>query len=183
MIQDYEIKQSKPLMQTILPYIEFILILIIIQSTILLFTQEEEQEAIRFRIIAHSNAVVDQQMKEEVQRAIEPIVNSVLNSSSTNEELVDNLFEVEEEVLRIAKTITKDKQVTFERLDALFPPKRAGLIITPQAHYDAFIMTIGSGRGDNWWCSLFPTICYPAQDEEVEEEVTFFVWEWIKSFF
>jgi len=50
-------------------------------------------------------------------------------------------------------------------------------------------VTIGSGRGDNWWCALFPKVCFPEEQQaevevEVEdEEVTFFVWEWIKGLF
>ena len=55
--------------------------------------------------------------------------------------------------------------MTLERTEALFPPKRSGFIIHPQAEYDAYILTIGSGRGDNWWCSLFPKVCFPEEKE------------------
>ena len=73
--------------------------------------------------------------------------------------------------------------ITLERKEALFPPKRSGLVIHPQATYDAYILTIGSGRGDNWWCAIFPKICFPDKREDEEEKVTFFVWEWIKGMF
>lgn len=184
MIEDYEIKHPKSIMQKIEPYIEFILILIIIQSSILMFTNEEaDEEMLRFRILAHSNAPVDQQMKEDVRREIESLVNNVLTVSSSMEELGDNFAAIEDDIIGIARTVTNGKSVKLERTDALFPPKRSGLIITPQAHYDAFILTIGSGRGDNWWCSLFPNICYPNQEDQKEEKVTFFIWEWIKGLF
>ena len=63
------------------------------------------------------------------------------------------------------------RQSTLERTEALFPPKRSGLYIHPQAVYDAYILTIGSGRGDNWWCALFPKVCYPDEkDANVEKQ-------------
>jgi len=52
--------------------------------------------------------------------------------------------------------------------------------------YHSIVVKIGNARGDNWWCSIFPSICEPDKNEEPEEEkeeVTFFIWEWIKGFF
>ena len=90
---------------------------------------------------------------------------------------------LENTILEIASSMANGRDVTFERVEALFPPKRSGLFIHPQAMYDAYILTIGSGRGDNWWCALFPKVCFPDKEEKSEEKVTFFIWEWIKGIF
>lgn len=188
MLEDYEVARKKTLWDKLLPYIEFIIVLLIIQSIITLFTGGvEEEDTIRFRLLAHSDAPVDQQIKKNIQREIEPLIAKAVADSQSNQELVDNLTAIEETVLEVAESLSNGHAVTLERTEALFPPKRAGLFIHPQSTYDAYILTIGSGRGDNWWCALFPKICFPDQKEEQgkeeEEEVTFFVWEWIKSWF
>jgi len=73
--------------------------------------------------------------------------------------------------------------------DNLFPPKRQGAILYPQNVYQSIVVKIGDARGDNWWCSIFPSICEPEKEEvkveepEEKEQVTFFIWEWIKGLF
>lgn len=194
MLQDYEIsnlnKQPKRIGKVV-AVIEFMLILFLIQSALMLFIQPqpEQAEGIRFRIVAHSNTPADQQLKESIQQAIAPLINNAISQAESNSEIVDNLEQVEATIFSIAKEMADGQDVRFERKATLFPPKRSGLAITPQAPYDAYVLTIGSGRGDNWWCGLFPSVCFPEQeaekkvDEEKEEKVTFFIWEWIKSLF
>lgn len=188
MLEDYEIKRKTTIMDKLMPYLEFIIVLIIIQSIITLFTGGvEEEETIRFRLLAHSDAPADQQIKREIQREIEPLIEKAVVDSQSTQELVHNLAELEETILEIAGSLSNGHSVSLERTDALFPPKRSGLFIHPQSTYDAYILTIGSGRGDNWWCALFPKICFPdekeKQGQEDDEKVTFFVWEWIKAWF
>jgi len=188
MIQDYEIKRKLSKIERAMPYIEFVLILIIIQSILGLFmgAQSMEDETIRFRLLANSNTPADQLIKEEIQLQIEPLIEDAVVNSQSKEELGDNLAALEPKLLKIATEIAGEESVTLERREALFPAKRSGFVIQPQADYDAYILTIGSGRGDNWWCALFPRVCFPEKAEvevEEEEKVTFFVWEWIKGLF
>lgn len=184
MLQDYEIIRTKSKTGKWLPYIEFVLILIILHSALALFMGEGEEEAsIRFRLLAHSNTEADQAVKSEIQREIEPLIQEAVSTSQTVDELGKNLEALEGKIKEIAHSIAKDVPVTLERTDALFPAKRAGFVIHPQAKYDAYILTIGSGRGDNWWCSLFPKVCFQDKQEESEEKVTFFIWEWLKGLF
>lgn len=184
MLPDYEIKRTGQKIEKLMPIIEFALILIILQSAIALFAGSQTEEAIQFRLLAHSNTAADQLIKQEIQQQIAPLIEEVLSSSNSNDELENDLIALEPQIIEIASSIEKTQSITLERKDALIPPKRSGFTIQPQASYDAYILTIGSGRGDNWWCSLFPNICFPDDKEEKEEEkVTFFVWEWIKGLF
>lgn len=183
MLQDYEIKKPTDKRITVL---EFILLLLIFSSAITLFSGMPKEDAIQFRILAHSNTKEDQAKKVEVYEAIMPILQHTIETAQSNDELVDNLKKVEPEIIRRANSIVQDQKITFERKSALIPPKKSGFYIQPQAHYDAYILTIGSGRGDNWWCSLFPNICFPEEEieeEDEDEKVTFFIWEWIKGLF
>lgn len=179
MLQDYEIKRPTDKRITIL---EFILVLLIFHSATMLFFSTPNEEAIQFRILAHSNAKEDQSDKEKVYEAIQPLLQQTIENSKSIDELVDNFREIEPIVISRAQSIVTDKEITFKRINALIPPKKSGFYIQPQAEYDAYILTIGSGRGDNWWCSLFSNICFPDEEKE-DEKVTFFIWEWIKDFF
>ncbi|MCZ2257526.1 stage II sporulation protein R [Sporosarcina sp. G11-34] len=192
MLQDYEIKRTKTKFEKTILYIELLLVLIIIQSALSLFNVEAvDEEAIRFRLLANSNAPVDQQIKKEIQQEIEPLIEGAVATSKSYKELETNLEALEGTIIEIARVHSNGEKVTLVRKGALFPPKRSGLVIHPQSAYDAYILTIGSGRGDNWWCALFPKICFPDEEtveeepeQELEEEkVTFFVWEWIKDIF
>ena len=187
MLQDYEIStQSTRQTSRLMTVVEFILVLFIIQSALMLFTgQAEQEEEIRFRILSHSNAPADQQLKEEIRLVIEPMIHQAMSEAASKAEIVENLEALEATILQTAKSMADGQDVKFERTAALFPPKRSGFVISPQAPYDAYILTIGSGRGDNWWCSLFPKVCFPDKEVEKQEEekVTFFMWEWIKSLF
>lgn len=183
MLPDYEIKKTKQPKHRFFIILEFVLILIIFQSAIALFTGGNSEEAIQFRVLAHSNADKDQLAKTEVQQEIAPLIRNAIETSTSNDELGNHLKALEPTITEIANSIVQDQTITLERKNALIPPKRSGLFIQPQAHYDAYILTIGSGRGDNWWCSLFPNVCFPEKEEKEEEKVTFFIWEWIKELF
>jgi stage II sporulation protein R len=185
MLPDYEIKQKTTKIERVIPFAEFILILIMIQCILGLFTGSESgEDTIRFRMLAHSNSTADQAIKEEIQLQIQPLVENAVNTSTSKKELGENLAALEPVILQIATSIAGDNTVTLERKEALFPAKRSGLVIHPQSEYDAYLLTIGSGRGDNWWCALFPKICYVDETEKKEEEkVTFFLWEWITGLF
>ena len=88
MLQDYEIKRTQTRFEKVIPYIEFIIVLIIIQSVITLFTGDtEEGDAIRFRLLAHSDAPVDQQIKQDIQREIEPLIAKAVDNAQTNKSL------------------------------------------------------------------------------------------------
>ena len=185
MLPDYEIKQKPSKIERVIPFAELILILIMIQCVLGLFTSAESSEdTIRFRMLAHSNSTADQAIKEEIQLQIEPLIENAVNQSTSKQELGLNLAALEPTILQIATSIAGEKAVTLERKEALFPAKRSGLVIHPQSEYDAYLLTIGSGRGDNWWCALFPKICFVDEPEKQEEEkVTFFLWEWITGLF
>ena len=183
MLPDYEIKRTGRKNEKLMPFIEFALILIILQSAIALFTGAQTESAIQFRLLAHSNSATDQSVKQEIQEAIAPLIENAITISNSPDELGENLVAIEPKIIEIASSIAKEQPITLERKAALIPPKRSGLVIQPQAIYDAYVLTIGSWRGDNWWCSLFPNICFPDKEEKEQEKVTFFLWEWIKGLF
>lgn len=193
MLPDYPQFAPQPILTTepdhkwkkrLIAFIEFILILIMLQAILTLFQEHTSDEPIRYRILAHSDAPADQAIKVRIQQEIEPMIAGAIARATSQEELLSELASLEDEMLAAATLHSLDRTVTLERKNALFPAKRVGFEIFPQDVYEAYVITIGSGRGANWWCSIFPKVCYAEEEAaESEEEVTFFLWEWITSFF
>ncbi|MBY0221145.1 stage II sporulation protein R [Sporosarcina aquimarina] len=187
MLQDYTIKKQPTKTSKLIASIEFILVLLAIQGVLLLFNQEiPTSEVAQFRILANSNTAEDQRIKQEVQKKIAPLLDQAISQSTTQQQLHDRLQHLGPTIEQLAGEYANGSAVTFEHKAALIPPKRIGFAIQQQDVYDAYILKIGKGKGDNWWCALFPKVCYPEEatvTETEEEPVKFFVWEWIKSWF
>lgn len=58
--------------------------------------------------------------------------------------------------------------------EAQFPTKLYGNLVYPAGVYDALLITLGEGKGENWWCVLFPPLCFLDMDsgEAVEEDMS-----------
>ena len=175
MLPDYEIKRAPRIGKQIDAVILFVWMLLLIQFCLfILFQPMEQTDGTRFRLIANSNSVEDQQFKNEVRDNIEPILRTYQSNPQETyvelEQVVDKLSEKYEE------------KITLSTGQALFPPKVWNDGIVAQTHVDSIVITIGSGRGDNWWCALFPKVCYK-DEEKKKEKPKFFVWEWLKKKF
>ncbi|QPQ37389.1 MULTISPECIES: stage II sporulation protein R [unclassified Lysinibacillus] len=146
-------------------------------------TNSEQENDFRIRVIANSNTTDDQLEKEQLVKDLKPYLMQV--GSTTN---VDN-----DNFVTLKESIEAELKENYPQLrtqvllgDNLFPPKRQDAMFYPQNMYHSIVVKIGDARGDNWWCSIFPSICEPEKEEEKAEEkeqVTFFIWEWIKGFF
>lgn len=149
-------------------------------------TNQEQEKDFRIRVIANSNTVQDQHEKEQLVEELKPYFMQVVTAGVAGNEQIQTLKQqIETELSKNYPQI--DTQVVVG--DNLFPPKRQGAVLYPQNVYHSIVVKIGDARGDNWWCSIFPSICEPEKEEvkaeepEEEEQVTFFIWEWIKGLF
>lgn len=180
----YTIKQPKKQSQvTIL--LQFITSLLFIQLVLLIIqghlTQQYsiELEQPRFRIIANSNSAEDQNYKHQLMKEIKPIIDHELQNSS--KEL--DLSKLENEIKNKLYTKIQTGDIKITKANALFPPKRDDYKMYAQDKYQAIVVTIGAGRGDNWWCGLFPKVCYRDEEPKEDEKPKFFIIEWFKDLF
>ncbi|MGM9921601.1 MAG: stage II sporulation protein R [Bhargavaea sp.] len=188
MLTDYNIKRKgsrREIWLAILPFIQFMLLLIALQCALILLSGtagEEAKEAFRVRVIADSNTAQAQQVKAGVAEEVNRVLGRAgLTDPSGIEALIP-------EMTLAAEAVSGGAPVRVTVGAAFFPPKVVDGGMIPQARTDSLVVTVGSGRGDNWWCALFSDVCEPgevaAEEEETEEEpVTFFIVEWLKSLF
>ena len=119
MLPDYEIKKAPRLGGQIDAVIFFIWMLLLIQFCLFfLFQPGEEAEGMRFRLIANSNTVQDQQIKEEVKKAIEPIlINYSQNQQQTYSELEQAVDEVVRKIKRRYSYIHRHGAISTESME------------------------------------------------------------------
>lgn len=123
-------------------------------------------EAIRLRIIANSDSPEDQWLKRKVRDIVidelnvwSQSVNDISEARTLIDEQIPNLQQLVEEAVR-DNGFPYSEQVRIELGSVPFPTKMYGNIVYPAGDYEALRITLGSGQGQNWWCVLFPPLCF-----------------------
>lgn len=144
--------------------------------------------AIRFRVLANSNSPRDQRIKEEVRDKLQKELYMLLENTNTINE---------------ARVLIKDKIVDFkniveEELEGeaysydidygmhQFPEKTYKGVVYEAGEYESLLVTLGEGKGDNWWCVLFPPLCLLEAEEKTdtnEIEYKSFIKEKLEKYF
>ncbi|WP_410984945.1 stage II sporulation protein R [Bacillus cereus] len=123
------------------------------------------KEAVRLRILANSDSDKDQALKrkvrDEVKAQIDGWVADLKSFEDARRVIQSHIPEIEKTV---AKTLQREGskesfQVTFGK-NIKFPTKVYGNFIYPAGEYEAVLISIGKGEGANWWCVLFPPMCF-----------------------
>lgn len=119
---------------------------------------------IRFHVLANSNSKEDQELKIKVKDKIIEYIFPKLEESNSLEESREILAENEEEIIKIANECIRGNgynyPVSIEFKRENFPEKVYGNITLPQGEYEAFRVLIGQALGENWWCVMFPPVCF-----------------------
>lgn len=134
------------------------------------FQPEEEiqtipDEAIRLRILANSDAEEDQHVKrlvrDQVNLYISELVKDIDDIKEARKTIAAHLPELREIVKEtLAKNDITDSFTVDYASDVTFPMKVYDNFVYPAGEYEAVLITIGAGKGANWWCVLFPPLCF-----------------------
>jgi stage II sporulation protein R len=125
------------------------------------------QESIRLRILANSDGAADQLVKRRVRDAVVEQMNgwvAQLDNPRSLEEarriIREHLPAIEEQVGQTLKQYGKNYDYQVELGTVPFPTKMYGGAVYPAGDYEALRVTLGEGKGKNWWCVLFPPLCF-----------------------
>ena len=129
----------------------------------------EEAMAQELAVFQTSGAAVMSQTEEESRPT-----RVSLDLEQSRKYIQENLTEIEDTAERIILENGYDYSVKAELAVKWIPQKTYGNVIFPSGNYEALNITIGEGKGQNWWCVLFPPLCLigvePPEDEELAEE-------------
>ena len=122
------------------------------------------ENVIRFHVMAHSDDDDDQYLKERVRLDILAEFASTLASGSGIEEtrlvLTEYLPAIQEYAQNSVWREGFDYPVTTSISNVFFPTRHYGGMAFPPGEYEAVQIIIGDGAGSNWWCLMFPPLCY-----------------------
>jgi stage II sporulation protein R len=123
-----------------------------------------KDKLIRFHVIANSDSKEDQNLKLKVRDKVVEVLSEKLASVKSIEEAEYILTENIECINKISKEVIEENNYAYEVNTMLsnenFPNKVYGDYIFPQGNYKAFRVIIGDGKGQNWWCVMFPSLCF-----------------------
>lgn len=166
--------------------------LILVLAGIIIFgltnKTEKNSEYLRIHIRANSNSEIDQSVKYEVKDAVVEAMIPLLSNCETKQEaeavLSKNFEKIEDSANKILKKrgfsyVSKARLATEE-----FPTRSYDGVVLEQGFYDALILDLGTGEGNNWWCVVYPPLCF-LQSNPTGENVVYKskLVEIIKSFF
>ena len=140
------------------------------------------ENVFRLHVLANSDSEEDQNLKYIVRDALLSYMNEICANCETKQEAIaiveQNLDTFKQIALDTIKNEGYNYDVTLEIGNFEFPTKQYGDISLPAGFYDALRVKIGEAKGQNWWCVMFPPLCFvdissgvvPEESKEVLEE-------------
>ncbi|MEG1581587.1 MAG: stage II sporulation protein R [Clostridia bacterium] len=158
-------------------------LVILVGSVLICLSQKDkvtvsaEEGYIRFHVRANSNSEEDQNVKYKVKNALVDYLTPLL---------------VKAETIENAKSVIKSNQAMLESIatktlnqngfnysavvrinDEFFPTRSYYELTLESGIYDALIVELGSGKGDNWWCVVYPPLCFIKQENETTNTIIY----------
>lgn len=122
------------------------------------------EDLIRLHVLANSDSVADQQLKLKVRDAIIDYLTPYLEQVATKTAAKQIVLEQKDKLIDIAQQVVimngavYPVEVQIGMFD--FPIKSYGSLVLPAGKYEAVRVLVGSAEGSNWWCVLFPPLCF-----------------------
>lgn len=121
-------------------------------------------EAIRLRILAESDLEKDQEIKrlvrDEVNKEITKWVQDLTSIDDARNVIKSKLPEIQTIAEKVVASQGSAQTVKTEFDKVQFPTKLYGQFLYPAGEYEAILITLGEGEGANWWCVLYPPLCF-----------------------
>ena len=136
------------------------------------------EKVLRFHVIAQSDSQEDQRIKLLVRDEVSVYVTQLLQESDSLEETVAIIQANMDEINEVANQVLAEEGVSYTAETSLayveFPQKEYNEFVFPEGEYQALKIVLGEGKGQNWWCVMYPNLCfkgsvYKTNEEELDE--------------
>jgi stage II sporulation protein R len=157
--------------------ISFLVFLIIILSVVgvCLPSQTVNTEYLRIHVRADSNEQNAQQVKYIVKDAVVEYLTPIIANITTKQMAKERLQKETANIKVVCDKVLKEQGYDYQSKVSLkseeFPTRTYDNFTLEQGIYDALIIELGSGKGDNWWCVVYPPLCF------VEEGKTSYIYK------
>ncbi|HCC06704.1 MAG TPA: stage II sporulation protein R [Clostridiales bacterium] len=127
--------------------------------------EDMASKIIRFHCIANSDSSDDQTLKlkvrDEILNKMRDKMSDAQNINETRKIILENIDSIKKVAESVVASEGKNYKVQVKLQENVsFPVKEYGDIVMPAGKYEALRVIIGSGEGKNWWCVMFPPLCF-----------------------
>ncbi len=135
---------------------------------------EIAEKILRFHVLANSDSEEDQNVKKQVRDAVGQLMGPKLADSRNLKETEEIVQQSMDEIVEVATETLEangyDYGASARLANVEFPVKSYGDYTFPAGKYEALQVTLGAGQGHNWWCVLYPNMCFQGSVYEVVED-------------
>ncbi len=155
-----------------------ILVLIIVGVMVVLFCNQNEkvnEEYLRIHIRANSNLEIDQNVKYKIKDKVVEFLIPILCECQTKEQAQSSLAKNLNNIESVADLVLRENGFQYSSKAKInneyFPTRSYSELTLDEGFYDALILELGSGQGDNWWCVVYPPMCFVSANPTGQEVV------------
>lgn len=143
-----------------------------LSSVLFLPSSDGTEEVLRLHIRAADDSAEEQELKLQVRNAVLALISPRTESCRNKQEAIRTVSDLLPVITRTALRVIREHGFSHPvtaRIDReRFDYREYDGFYLPEGIYDALIIDIGPGAGHNWWCVLFPAVCYAGAAEQIE---------------
>lgn len=148
-------------------------------------SSNENSDYLRVHIRANSNSDKDQTVKYVVRDAVVEALIPVLADAETKDEAESILNKNLAYIEKIANSVLKSEGFSYTSKAYIsseyFPTRTYDELTLDSGYYDSLILSLGSGKGNNWWCVVYPAFCFTNTKNSANYVYISKIWEIIRS--
>ncbi|MGN0806574.1 MAG: stage II sporulation protein R [Candidatus Coproplasma sp.] len=127
---------------------------------------------LRIHVRANSNSQADQQVKYVVKDKVVEFITPYIKECVSKQAALDVIGSLTEDISKVCEDELKAQGFNYgaraEIRSEKFPTRVYGDLTLEEDIYDALIVELGTGTGDNWWCVIYPPLCFTSASADVE---------------
>lgn len=153
-------------------FIGFIIAIVLSVTSFAETCDEIRTDVLRLHVIANSDSYEDQQLKLKVRDAVLEAGENIFDGSVTRENAQEKIEKEKESLEKVAKKVVEengfDYDVEITVTEEYFTTRTYENVTLPAGDYMAVRVLIGESAGKNWWCVMFPPLCLPAAETDID---------------
>ena len=166
----------------------FGLILAIVVGAMFIPAKEVEYDYLRLHIRANSNSKVDQNVKYEIKDKMVEFLTPHLCTVESKDKAIKIIESYSNVMKSLCVNLLLEKgfnySVNIKISNEFFPTRTYSNTTLESGYYDAVIIELGQAEGDNWWCVMYPPLCFVNKNENVKQiKYKSKICEWWKKLF
>ena len=150
--------------------------------------REESYDYLRLHIRANSNLTIDQTVKYEIKSKLVDFLTPYFAESESKKEAIANVKRLTTRIESLCDNVLRDRGFLYTSKvninNEYFPARTYNNTTLESGYYDAVIVELGEAKGDNWWCVMYPPLCF-VNNFEQSMQINFKskILEWLKDLF